>query len=541
MAFHLLCLALLLGQPGNGPSAFIDAELAIRWQKEKLTPAEKTSDQEFLRRVSLDLIGRIPTLQEQEAYLQDAAKDRRRLLVDRLLAQDDFARHWADKWSDWLLGWAAPAEAWDPFHGWLHQHFAKNRSHKELAEKLLLARGTTADNPAVHLYVRLRGEPVPEKDWEKWGQYEMVPFTGHVFRVFHAYRLQCVQCHDNPGDGDVRQEAFQAMNLLFRQVRFTPKPGAGKKSDIEISDDPALNKSGLSPYERRNGLLLFTTPGFYGSLWTKKTNQTRREFFAERFVKHADFARGHVSLMWDYFFGHGLHRTLDFDDMTPANPIVHPKIMDRLAAEFVKSGHDTKALMRWICNSEAYGLKSVANKSNAGPEQAVFFSRMQVRTLTRRQVAESLAVALSGEDYLKRRAKLRAELLAEFTPETIPPASHCELEPLNPEADLSVRQALWLMNGSVIERELVSPQGPVARAVKKYGASPEGLKKVIPHIFAITLGRPPTAREMETLTDPKTAQFRAGKQQADAPAFWTSYYEDLFWALLNSNEFTLNH
>jgi hypothetical protein len=109
------------------------------------------------------------------------------------------------------------------------------------------------------------------------------------------------------------------------------------------------------------------------------------------------------------------------------------------------------------------------------------------------------------------------------------------------EAGLSVRQAMWLMNSNVIQRELVSPQGPVAKAVKKYGASPEGLKKALPDFFAITLNRAPTAQEMERLTDPKSWQFRAGREQANAPAFWTSYYEDIFWALLNSSEFALNH
>jgi hypothetical protein len=214
MPLHVFLLAVSLTQP----TAFINRELAQQWQAQKLTPSERTTDLEFLRRASLDLIGRIPTVKEQQAYLADDAAQRRRLLIDRLLGHDDYARHWAHVWSAWLLGGSAEADAQAAFHGWLQQHFANNRSHKELAERLLTAAGTTRDNPAVHFYVAQRGQQLRVKEWQDYGQYDMIPLTGQVFRALHGRRLQVRPVPRSP----VRR--WRPPGSLFRDERVLP-PG----------------------------------------------------------------------------------------------------------------------------------------------------------------------------------------------------------------------------------------------------------------------------------------------------------------------------
>jgi hypothetical protein len=340
MLSQLLIAGLALGQVADDPATFINRELALTYQEQKLTPSEKTSDHEFLRRVALDLIGRIPTLSEQSAFLNDASAKRRALLVDRLLDHDDYARHWANVWTDWLLGSASDETGRQAFHGWLQTHFARNGSHKEMVEKLLLARGTTRDNPALQFYLSYRGQPVPKKKRQENGQYDMIPFTGKVFRILHANRLQCVECHDHP-EGNGGQYGFHHMNCFFRQVEFTIKPG--KEPTEEVGDNPTFNIKAILPYERLNAVLLYAQPSFYGDVWKKDLKQTRREFFAERFVKHPDFARAYVNFVWTQIFGRSLTYTVDHDDMGEHSPVAHPKILDRLAADFVKSGHDPKA------------------------------------------------------------------------------------------------------------------------------------------------------------------------------------------------------
>ncbi|MBI3823131.1 MAG: DUF1549 domain-containing protein [Planctomycetes bacterium] len=543
MTPQLLGLAILFGQPAPAdPSAFINQELAKSWQTEKLTPADNADDRTFQRRASLDLIGRIPTLEEQQAYLKDPDKHRRKLLIDRLLAHDDFPRHWGNIWTDWLLGAAGDRKARTAFHEWMAAHFARNGSHKELAESVLLVKGALYNNPAGHFLSVHRGQPIPAKEWEKLGQYDMFPATAKTFRIFHARRLECVQCHDHAFDDFFRQHHFHAANLFFRQVGFTRKRAPNNEFTEHISDDPQLNKSGLLPMERRNGIIAFTRPRFLdGDVWKPDMKQTRREFFTERLVKHPQFARAHVNFLWAHFFGHGLTQTADFDDMIADNPVVHPKVMDRLAAEFVKSGYDSRALMRWICNSDAYGRSSVANKTNAGADKVVYFSRMQTRPLTRPQLVESLVVVFTMENYVKRRDKLRTEFFAELPPLVRQEVNHCEVEPLNPRGELSIPQALWLNNGTVWQREASAPDSTIAKLLKKVGGpAQKNMPKFIEEIYPVVYCRSATPKEVNLLL--RHAEQMVGRSpQKNTPQFWRNLCEDIFWAMTNSAEFSLQH
>jgi hypothetical protein len=370
----------------------------------------------------------------------------------------------------------------------------------------------------------------------------MLPITGHVLRVFHGKRLQCVQCHDHPFDGEGRQEQFYGINAMFRQVEFTQANGVET-----IKDNPALNLSGLALYERRNGVQMATDPTFLdGRKIPRNFKGTRRAFLAEQLVKHPNFSRAHVGFVWAFLFGRGLTETADFDDMGEHNPVVQEKIMDRLAKDFVKHGHDPKALLRWICNSDAYGLQSIANKTNAGDAAAVHFSRMQARPLTRRQLAESLAVVLTGGDYRKRRDALVAELLQEFTPLSFASASThlagCDIEPINGEGDITTRRALWLMNSKTLHREIAAGDGRVAKVLAKPGRTVNGVHAhALPELFTIALGRSPSAKEQSSFSPPSVFVSPSCRNLVVTPAIWQPHYEDLFWSLLNSSEFALNH
>ena len=543
MNASFLCLSMVIAQPADAPAAFIDRELAKTWQTQKLTPAAKTNDYEFLRRVSLDLIGRIPTRDEQAAFLKDPLDKRRGQLVERLLSHKDYPRHWANVWTDRLLSAAgSPVDRAD-FHGWLQDHFAKDRSHKVMAEQLLLASGSTRDNPASQFISAYRGEEFAVKRWNDLGQFDMHPLTGHAFRVFHGTRLQCVQCHDHPFHGNLFQSHFHEMNMFFRQVGILPKAGNKKKFGEIIKDEPKLNENGILLYERRNGVQFGIRPRFYDQgAWNPKIKQSRREFFTERFVKHPDFARAHVHFLWARLFGHGLTETRDDDDFGEHNPVVQEKILTRLAADFVKSGHDSKAILRTICNCEAYSLKSVANPSNAGDDKARFHARMQVRMLSREQLAESLVTALTGENKFNRRDELRVEILKELGPASVLTPSHCEIAPLEPENEISLGRALWIMNSKMINREISAPDGTVARVLEKRGRDQKAFALVARDLFTITLVRPPLTNEAAALTNERMFAFRPrpdGKKMDDA--FWGRYAEDVYWALLNCNEFALNH
>ena len=291
----LIGVAFLLAPSPQHTTTFINQYISNHWQEAKITPSLKCTDHEFIRRASLDLIGRIPTVGEIDVYMKDAAADRRRLLIDRLLDHEEYARHWANIWSGILLG--AKAAPHEPFHGWLHAHFCNNCSHKELAENLLLAKGSTRDNPAVHFFVTHRGEKLPEADWAKLGQYDMGLITDKVVRAFRGRRLECAQCHCNTLDDDLVQAHFHGVNAFFRQVEFKRK-----RSVNEINDNPKLNANGLIGYDQLNGITFFIDPTFLDGKKIPKTFKgTRREFFTECLVGHPDFARSPGQSHMDVF------------------------------------------------------------------------------------------------------------------------------------------------------------------------------------------------------------------------------------------------
>jgi hypothetical protein len=521
-------MALLLGQAPDDPTAFVNQHFAEHWRENKITPSAKCTDHEFLRRASFDLIGRIPTIPEIDAFIKDAPEQRRRLLIDRLLKHDDAPRHWANVWTDALLGMAGDAQSREAFHDWIEHHFAKYGSHKDLARKLITVTGTTRDNPAGHFFVAYRGQMIPQGDWIRWGQYEMFTVTNQLVRVFHGRRLQCVQCHDHPFNGELRQDQFHCMTAFFRQVEFTGKK-VGKNYIDEISDNPDFNKPAFLFYERRNTVIQFSDPKFLdGKRVPKDFKGTRREAVADFLTTSPWFPKAYVHRMWAHFMGHGLCETPDADDLGEHTPVVHEKLLDRLTKAYVASGHDGKALMRWICLSDCYGLSSVANKTNFAPEHAVAFARQQVRPLTNSQLIESLLTASRTPP--DERAGQRRAWLKELAKAPLSAAQECEFEPAHSLGDLPGYRMLWML-------KTTAERGMVASIVKQHAKINEA---AVRDLYLHTLSRPPTPSEVKTLTNRVMYSLRKDVDP-DAEEFRRDYYMDVFWALLNSGEFALNH
>jgi hypothetical protein len=514
--------------------AFMDRYFAKHWQEAKVTPSERCSDHLFLRRASLDLIGRIPTVPEIDAFLHDSPEERRTRLIDRLLRSDQAPRHWANLWTYWLLGMGGDPEPRDAFHGWLQQHFAKNGSHKELALKLLLAKGSTRDNPAGLFIALNRGFPVPEKDWKYAGKFDMFPLSGQVFRVLHGRRLGCLQCHDHPHD-DLRQLQFHEINLFFRQVDVIPDRSA--RSVFEIRDDPALSATPHLTIERRGRPRGFVPRFFDDGFWKPGMKQTRREFFTARFIAHPDFARGFVNRMWALLLGHGLCTNPASDDFSTNNPVVHEEVLGRLSREFVRSNYDPRTVLRVICLSDCYGRDSVANKTNDGPDKVTTFSRQQARAMSNEQLVESLLTALQYP--ADERPQARRGWLRELYSPRWDEQGECH-HPCSPygrftqDTDLAGFRMLWLLNGNSVDTALNHKSGTLAALFKEH---PKLSAEAIQKLFLHALSRPATPREIKRLTDPATL---GRTPKLDSEAIWRAYSTDLLWALLNSGEFALN-
>jgi hypothetical protein len=532
----LLFLSLLSGQPQDRPGELIEEHFRKHWQAEKITPSVAASDHAFLRRASLDLIGRVPTRAEREAFFKDPAKIRRARLIDRLLDDADYAHHWGNIWADWLLGARDDPAVKAALQDWLRRHLAMGGSHKLMAKRLITATGSTRDNPAVFWIVAHRGESFAKKKWAEYGQFDMNALTNLSSRLFLGKRVQCVQCHDHPFGTDLRQDHFHALNGFFRQVSFRDLE-IGKERHVEVGDDPKLHERGIMFYERRNGVIRFTVPRYFdGAKWDAKSKQTRRQFLADQVVQDPYFARAYVHRIWGYLFNYSLTGYPDADDLGDHCPeSYHSDVVNRLAKEFVKSEYDPKAIFRIMCTSEAYGLSSVANKTNAGSDKAMHFGVRQVRPLSPEQFVDSLIVVLRPKLERDARAVLSRSWLNEFQGLSRQPPSHCDAENLGAPAGFSSDQVFWVMNSKTIHRALTEDNAVVAQALRQ-----KTVEAALDYLFLAAVGRPPTATESKALSNPKAARLA---KQVDLTRIdmRRGYYEDILWGLLNSAEFATNH
>ncbi|HLJ95628.1 MAG TPA: DUF1549 domain-containing protein [Gemmataceae bacterium] len=505
----------------------INEKLAEKWQANKLTPSNRCSDYEFIRRVSLDIIGRVATPKELIQFFKDAPEVRRSLLIDRLLKSEEYAKNFANLWTVLLMtrsGATDPARSvyHEQMHDWLEKRFAENMAWKEIIVQLLTATGkTTKENGAVNYILAHLGEPVPPGNQE--GHFNMVPVTARTTRLFLGIQTQCTQCHDHPFNPG-KQLNFWGINAFFRQVdRKGDKPMRGREPPVlELVDDPSLDPSGTVFYETRRGVVWSTKPYFFLDKVRLPGEGNRREKLAELIASSEYFPKAYVNRIWQHFFGRGF--TNPVDDFGEHNEPSHPELLNALAADFGHYGYDTKQLIRWICNSNAYSLSSVANRTNASSEFEPFFSRMLLKAMTPEQLFESLLAATRAEMFESKetREELRKKWLTDLT------TNFGDDEGNEVTFNGTVVQALMMMNGGYLNKAIAS-KGHLANLVKK-----ESPNAILDYLYKAALNRPPTSTESSRILK---IYRTAPVKHADGLSFW----QDVFWALLNSNEFILNH
>jgi hypothetical protein len=525
----------------------INDRLEADWAKNKVTPSRYVNDYEFIRRASLDVIGRVARPDEIKAYFKDPEDKRRSLLIERLLASEDYPRHWADMWSNWLLTRSGPfgrGRYKEEMAEWLKDQFAQNKPYAEIVEKLLTAKGTNSDsnNGAVNFVLAHVGEPVPRNDRARYGEFDMVPLTSRVTRLFLATQVQCAQCHDHPFHNNLKQNHFWGVNAFLRQVVRKTKADMRRQplsGPLTLEDDPNANASGVVSFEKRNGVVLSTRAEFLPSGEDKDARgpridlgpkaPSRREQLAHFVIEHDNFPKAIVNRMWGVFFGRGF--TNPVDDFNDNNQPSNPELLNELAAKFKHYQYDQKRLIRWICHSNAYQLSCVANATNDKPEHEVLFSRMVMKSLSPEQLFESLMTATNAEvlDNRKDKTKKRDEWLGRLI------GSFGDDEGNEVNFNGTVVQALMMMNGEDINNAISrKDKGTVALAMARNRA-PAG---VVRDLYLAAVNRPPTPLEVDRIFSRMALGVQHRVWDARNPA---AKYEDLLWALLNSNEFLLNH
>jgi hypothetical protein len=523
----------------------INKHLEAAWEENKLTPSKLCDDYEFIRRASIDIIGRIAKPEEIQQYLAHPQATRRADIINDLLKHPDYPDNWANLWTNWLLTRSGPFGSGpyrEQMYLWLLGEFSRPPGTKKgpytyngMVYDLITAVGKNSDEDkgVVNFILAHLGEETPANNQGKEGQFTMVPITSRITRLFLGIQTQCTQCHDHPFDNNLTQQQFWGINAYLRQVKrdgtVPVNNNRMSKTPLTLRDDPNVNTEAVVFFEKvKNSLIRETKATFLDgsrisvdpAAKTPINGLARREELAKRVIDHPNFPRAIVNRMWAHFMGKGF--TQPFDDFNEQNQVSMPELLDELAATYKHYGYDQKMLIRRICNSHAYNLSCVANKTNDKEDAEKFFSRMLLKMQSPEQLFESLMVATKSPDAEKKalRERWQSSLIANFGDD----------EGNEVSFNGTVVQALMMMNGKDIN-EAVSrtKEGTLYESLEKKKHRGEA---VIRDLYMAALNRPPTPTE--------TAKIGAASRGVRDKDGWAPY-QDLFWAILNSNEFMLNH
>ena len=516
----------------------IDTSIRKVWDEFALKPSKKAPDLEWCRRVHLDVVGRIPTVGELSRFMKDRPAERRQKLVARLLYSDeyksDYVRHWSTVWSNVLIGRSGGLRnnsliSREGMKKYLREVFAENRPYNQMVRELVSANGTTAPeaegfNGATNFLVMKLAENATQA-------------TATTSRVFLGLQIQCTQCHNHPFN-DWKQQKFWEMNSFFRQTvalrRF--EPGTRDIRFVELANQD-FGGEGNTPeeaeiyYEMRNGYLKPAYPTFVDGEGIERSgfveDVNRRDRLAELIVESEYLATAQVNRHWSHFLGHGFTRPID--DMGPHNAASHPELLKHLASEFRENNYDLKKLTQWIVLSEAYSLSSRTTSNNASDDpllgEAAKFSHFYMRQMTAEQLYESLLVATEadrtgspGEREENQQKWMRQFVRAFGTDEGGESTTF----------DGTISQQLMMFNGDLI-RNAIDPkkEGVLGQVVASEISSP----KKIRHLYLAALSRPPSTRELNV----------ANRVLVASKGNVVEALQDVWWAVLNSNEFILNH
>ncbi|MFO0918737.1 MAG: DUF1549 and DUF1553 domain-containing protein [Planctomycetaceae bacterium] len=500
----------------------INQEIRQAWSDNEVEPSPVADDGEWMRRVSLDIVGHIPEAASVEKFLASKDKTKRAQLIEQLLNDSGYARNWTTIWTNLCIGQETPRRVSRAgMQKFFREAFGKNRPWNEVVYDLVSAEGHFEENGAVNFLLA-----------QMQDQDEGVQLTAKTTRLFLGMQVQCTQCHDHPFN-EWKQDQFWKINSFFRQTGKQDHQRYDDKQARMVDDFSEVvwrDYQGPVYFERRNGEMKVAYPIYFGKEIDPGLATERRTELA-KLMTAGDrplIALAMVNRMWSHFFGYGFTRPVD--DLGPHNPPSHPALLERLAAEFANGGYDVKQLIRWITYSEAYHLTSRAGKKNQADNPTAgelpLFSRVYVKPLTAEQLYDSLIIATnahkSGRSGWEQAEQKRQEWLGQF----VRTFGNDEGEESS-SFDGSIPQALMMMNSTLIDDAVNSKAGShLAEVLADSKSDTQKVQK----IYLMTLGRMPTRAELNGVQ-------RFFQANYDPQAV----YSDLFWALLNSNEFIFNH
>ena len=513
--------------PGAAPKfdfaekTVVDKHTAKKWRELGISPSELCTDEQFIRRVSLDLTGTLPTPKEFRDFVADKDPAKREKLVDRLLETPEYAYFFANKWADVLRvkrrNQAERAYGTFAFHTWIREAVATDKPYDEFVKEIICAIGDESKSPTTVWYKEVR---TPEN------------FVDDVSQVFLGQRMACANCHHHPYE-KWSQDDYWGLAAFFGRVgtKAVPVPGRGNNNQ-QNQKQVLFVKSTGSVTNKRTGAVAPMKPLDADAI--QAADGDPREAFADWMTspKNPFFARTVANRYWAHFFGRGIVDPLD--DMRVTNPPSNPELLEALAANLIDNKFSLKALVRTICKSRTYQLSSNPNDTNATDKQS--FARYYPRRLQAEVLFDAVCrVTDSPTNFpglpTDRHAPSRAIMLPDesfasyFLDVTGRPQriSACECERVN---EASLAMSLHLLNSQEIQDKLARA-GARADSIAK-DTRPD--KEKIEELFLWAAGKKPTDKQMELALE-HIAKHEKTKKTA---------YENILWALINSKAFLFN-
>lgn len=485
---------------------YIDELVQAKLKQLRMDPAPRCSDEVFLRRAYIDLVGLLPTEEEYHQFMSSTDPDKRDKLIDELLERKEFTEVWVSKWAEWLMmrsGNQVSTKSIALYYTWLSETIADNVPLDQMVRDILSASGGTFRNPPTNFYQL-------ERDTLKVAE--------NVAQIFLGMRTQCAQCHNHPFDRWT-QDDYYGFAAFFSQI--------GRKQGEDYREVIVFNSgSGEVRHPVGNRVM---PPIYLGAGPADVAGKDRRVVLAEWLASPQNpyFARNFANRVWQHFFGIGIIEPVD--DVRVSNPPSNEPLLAELARRFTESKYDFKGLVRDICRSETYQRSTETNPTNELDTRN--FARQQLRRIKAESLLDILSQVTGTKDKFPRlplgaRAVQIADgatsnyFLTTFGRATRETACSCEVK-----MEPTLSQALHLLNGETTNNKI--QQGGLIDRWLKEGQTPP---QIIERLYIRTLTRKPLYEEHASLQQ----LFPEG--QNPKPAL-----DDIFWALLNSREFVFNH
>lgn len=470
----------------NTPTVnYIDEWVFDKLQKLHLAPSELSTDEEFLRRVYLDLIGLPPSSSDYERFMSDQRADKRARLIDELLEREELVDMWSMKWGELLriraVGnnpqYGRDAKAMIPYAAWVRKQMATNRPLNEMVAELVVGSGSNLRQPSANFYTT--AEPATAmKTAEDFAQ------------VFLGTRIQCAQCHNHPFDQWTMDDYYGFASFFS---------GVSMKRGIEGREVIVYNNNAAKPVEHLvDGRPM--PPKFLGGDAPDVTGKDPRQALAQWLTSpdNVAFRETMANIIWAHFFGRGIAEP--FDDVRISNPPSNKELLTELGARLAEYRFDKKRLIRDICNSRTYQLSSATNATNELDES--FFSHAYIRRLRAEVLLDSITFITETNDRFPssplgtRASQLYGGHISNYFLTTFgraPRETTCSCE-VNREANLS--QALHMVNGDTITQKIAA-----SRFITDMLAAKKPAEEIVTALYVRALSRKPTPAEVEKLTE----------------------------------------